>query len=182
MRLRRSLICLAAVGFAVGCQDRITAPVEQEATGGGFQVVHVDQVRDFIWDWEDSVSCANSGKGEYILWDGILRVHTTGVNTPGGVTVRDNKEVEFLGYNYDDFMGFGQTSGDEWIVDPAGSQWNARKTATGDFESWHQNYKFLLRQDTGEKLVVQGTREWVYDKDGNLVMEYYNNGSCPQVW
>jgi hypothetical protein len=34
----------------------------------------------------------------------------------------------------------------------------------------------------GEKLVVQGSRNWVYDKDGNLVMENLNTGKCPQIW
>lgn len=33
----------------------------------------------------------------------------------------------------------------------------------------------------GEKLVVQGSRNWVHDKDGKLAMEFLCTGSCPQI-
>jgi hypothetical protein len=68
------------------------------------------------------------------------------------------------------------------MVDSKRSQWNARKTTKGEFETFHQNYKFFLVNDLGEKLLVQGSRNWVYDKDGNLVMENLNTGKCPRIW
>ena len=102
--------------------------------------------------------------------------------TPSGVPTIANKEIEFVGCDCDAFMGFGQTSGDVWMVGSERSQWNARKTTKDESETFHQNYKFFLINDMGEELVVQGSRNWVYHKDGNLVMENLNTRKCPQIW
>jgi hypothetical protein len=183
MKLIQFFGCLAAAGLFMGC-EQTTEPVAQAESldSPTFTAVRADFVKEFIWNWEDYVPCANDGDGEYILWDGTLRWHQTKRATPSGVQTNANKEIEFDGYNYDDFMGFGQTSGDVWTVDRQRSQWNARKTVKGDFVSFHQNYKFFLTMENGEKLIVQGSRNWVYDKDGNLVMENLNTGKCPQIW
>jgi hypothetical protein len=175
--------CLAAAALVLGC-EQTTEPVStaESVDLPNFAAERADFVKEFIWEWEDYVPCANDGAGEYILWDGILRWHQIKRESSSGVQTHANKEIEFDGYNYNDFMGFGQTSGDVWTVDRQRSQWNARKTVQGDFVSFHQNYKFFLTAEDGEQLVVQGSRNWVYDKDGNLVMENLNTGKCPQVW
>jgi hypothetical protein len=173
--------CLAAAAVVAGCSDNPISP-EENLDAPAFQAERTDLIREFIWTWEDYIPCANDGAGEYIEWNGILRWHQIRRDTPSGVHTRTNKEIEFVGYDYDAFMGFGQTSGDVWMVDSKRSQWNARKTTKGEFETFHQNYKFFLVNDMGEKLVVQGSRNWVYDKDGNLVMENLNTGKCPQIW
>lgn len=181
MKPIRIATCLAAAALVLGCNDNPTSPAEN-LDAPAFQAERTDLVREYVWDWEDYVPCANDDAGEYILWNGILRWHQVRRSTPSGVSTVANKEIEFIGYDYDAFMGFGQTSGDVWMVDSDRSQWNARKTTNGEFETFHQNYKFFLVNDLGEKLVVQGSRNWVYDKDGNLVMENLNTGKCPQIW
>jgi len=182
--------CLAAAALVVGCQDQVTDPAAQadELVEPMFKVNREYVVRDFDWFGPESISyvpCANGGEGESIQWNGILRVLTTKLGTPAGVKTRKNHEVEFLGYGVvypDNFMAFGLTSLDVWTVNSQKSQWNARKTFKDDFVTWHQNYKFALEGDNGEKLTVQGSRQEITDKDGNTVSYHYNNGSCPDVW
>jgi hypothetical protein len=190
MKTIRITWCLAAAALVAGCQERITDPASQadEATAPEFTVNREYIVRDFDWYGPEAVSyvpCANGGDGELIQWNGILRVLTTKLNLPSGVKTRKNHEIEYLGYGDvypDNFMAFGLTSLDVWTVNGQKSQWNARKTFKGDFETWHQNYKFTLEGPGGEKLMVQGSRQEVTDKDGNAVSYHYNNGSCPDVW
>jgi hypothetical protein len=187
--------CLAAAALVVGCQDQVTDPAAQadELTAPTFKVDRVVEDRYFNWYGSESISwvpCANDGEGESIQWNGILHVLTTKLNTPSGVGTRKNHEVEFMRcdpaaegcLDYDFFMGLGVDSEDEWTVNSKKSQWNARRTFKGDFNTWHQNYKFALEGANGEKLMVQGTRQEVTDKDGNTVSYHYNNGSCPDVW
>jgi len=175
--------CLAAAALVLGC-EQTTEPAAQadELTEPAFKAEHTVTIKQFFWNWEDYVPCANGGEGEMILWDGILEFRQRVVDTPSGVQTKSNKDVAFLGLSHDNFMGFGQASLDVWTVNSQKSQWNARKTTKGDFETWHQNYKFALEGTNGEQLNVQGTRQEVYDKDGNLVSFHYNNGSCPQEW
>ena len=191
MRWQIPLVAVLAMFMAASCEDHSpTAPTSDTESAAplsspAFQVNRTIETRDFDWYGPGAVSwvpCANDGDGENIHWNGILRVLTTKLNTPSGVGTRKNKEVEFMGFDYDDFMGFGQTSLDVWTVNSKKSQWNARKTFKGNTETWHQNYRFALEGEDGEKLNVQGTRQEVYDKEGNLVSFHYNNGSCPDVW
>jgi hypothetical protein len=185
MKRIRIAWCLAAAALVVSCQDNPTDPAAQadELTTPAFQAERTDLIREFIWTWEDSIPCANDGVGEWVLWDGILRWHQIRRDNPAGVHHRANKEIEFVGYNYDDFMAFGQASGDVWVVDKDKSQWNARRNNKGEFQNFHQNYKFVLTRTDGETIIVQGVRNSVYDKDGNVVMEEdFKNGSCPMMW
>jgi len=176
--------CLAAAALVLGC-EQTTEPVTttQSVDLPTFTAERTDEIREFIWDWEDFIPCANDDEGEWVLWDGILRWNQIRRDNPAGVEHRDNKDVEFVGYSYDDFMAFGQTTGDVWIVDKDNSQWNARRNNKGDFQNWHQNYKFVLvNVADGSVLNVQGVRNSIIDKDGNLVWQEDFNGSCPQTW
>ena len=184
MKLIRITWCLAAAALVLGCEQTTEPVAETEAVDlPAFAAERTDLIREYPWDWEDFIPCANDGEGEWVLWDGIIRWHQIQRDNPAGLHHRQNKEIEFIGYNYDDFMAFGQTTGDVWIVDKDKSQWNARRNNKGDFRNFHQNYKFVLvNVADGSVLNVQGVRNAIRNKDGEVIMEEDFNGSCPQTW
>ncbi|MGB5526251.1 MAG: hypothetical protein WBN79_05260 [Gemmatimonadota bacterium] len=184
MKLIRITWCLAAAALVLGCEQTTEPPAQAEAVDlPAFAAERTDLIREFIWDWEDFIPCANGGEGEWVLWDGIIRWHQIRRDNPAGLHHRQNKEIAFIGHNHDHFMAFGQTTGDVWIVDEDKSQWNARRNNKGDFQNFHQNYKFVLvNVADGSVLNVQGVRNAIRNKDGEVIMEEDFNGSCPQTW
>jgi len=178
--------CLALTALLAGCQDQVTEPAA-EADQADAPLLQVGQdyvTREFVWDTSEYVECANDGAGEDLLWDGIVVATTKKVDTPSGAAIRSTTIDAFEGLNYDEFMAFGQTSGDEWVIVPGASTWTTRRTVDtdGEFSIWHQTYSFRFVNQDGERIHVQGNRVENYDRDGELVLVEYNRGSCIHFW
>ena len=83
MKPIRMLWCVAVAALVVGCQDNPTDPAAQadEVTTPVFQAERTDLIREFIWDWEDFIPCANDRRLVTCGWWTKTRVSGMPVGT-----------------------------------------------------------------------------------------------------